>query len=71
MPAPSQLSIATASLTRLIKEETSYHREHEQQQARISKLESSLQAGDTGEDGNAEFELRQEVRFLPSLPHVA
>lgn len=56
MPPPSQLAIATSSLNRLIKEESSYHREHEQQTARIAKLE---QGG--GGDENAEFTLKQEV----------
>lgn len=62
MPPPSQLAIATSSLNRLVKEESSYHREHEQQSARIAKLESDLQSGQGNEDGNAEFALRQEVR---------
>ena len=52
MPAPSQLTIATSAVNRLVKEEASYHKELEQQQARISKLESNN--GD-------EYEIRQEV----------
>lgn len=70
MPPPSQLSIATSSLNRLVKEENSYHREHEQQQSRIAKLEADLQAGKTGEDGNAEFELKQEVGLSSLRPPV-
>lgn len=57
MAPPSQLSIATGSLTRLVKEEASYHRELEEQNARIAKLE---QGGDSS-DENAEYTLRQEV----------
>ncbi|KAI7297438.1 hypothetical protein KC315_g18454, partial [Hortaea werneckii] len=58
MAPPSQLSIATGSLTRLVKEEASYHRELEEQNARIAKLE---QGGDSS-DENAEYTLRQERR---------
>lgn len=69
MPPPSPLAISTSSLLRLVKEESSYHREHAEQSARIAKLEADLQAGNQGEDGNAEFALKQEVRgfFPPSL----
>jgi hypothetical protein len=55
MAPPSQLAIATSSLQRLVKEEASYHKELEQQQASISKLESG------GGDENAEYQLKQEV----------
>ena len=67
MPAPSQLSIATSSLNRLVKEEASYHREHQSQQTRITKLEQQVKDG-TG-DENAEFSLRQEVS-LENLQRV-
>ena len=53
MPAPSQLSIATSAVNRLVKEEASYHKEVTQQEARIAKLEQN--------DGD-EYELKQEVR---------
>jgi hypothetical protein len=56
MPAPSPLAIATSSLNRLVKEEASYHKELEHQQASIAQLE---QGGN--EDENAEYQLRQEV----------
>lgn len=56
MPPPSPLSIATGSVLRLVKEETSYQKEMQQQQSRISKLEQ----GD-GADENADFILKQEV----------
>jgi hypothetical protein len=55
MPPPSKLTVATSSLTRLVKEEASYHKEMEQQQARIKKLEAG------SDEENAEFMLRQEV----------
>lgn len=54
--APSQLEVATKAVQRLVKEEASYHKELEQQEARVHKLESS-----TG-DENAEYLLKQEVR---------
>ena len=53
---PSQLTIATSSLNRLVKEEKSYHNERKQQEATIAKLEQ----GDSS-DENADFILRQEV----------
>ncbi|GAB7360870.1 hypothetical protein MBLNU230_g0856t1 [Neophaeotheca triangularis] len=58
MPPPSQLAIATSSLNRLVKEEASYHKELEQQQSRIAKLESNPDS----ENENAEYELRQEKK---------
>ncbi|KAF2773628.1 putative tubulin-specific chaperone Rbl2 [Teratosphaeria nubilosa] len=59
MAPPSQLAIATSSLNRLVKEEASYHKEAEQQQARIAKLEQGDQS-----DENAEFTLKQERKAL-------
>ena len=56
MPPPSQLTIATSVVTRLVKEESSYHKELEQQQLRIVKLEQG-----SNEDENAEYQLKQEV----------
>lgn len=52
MGPPSQLAIATSSVNRLVKEEASYHKEVEQQEARIAKLEQA-----NGDD----YELKQEV----------
>jgi len=62
MPPPSQLSIATSVLNRLVKEESSYHREYEQQQARITKLEQGGRS-----DENVEYQLRQEVRLSDTI----
>ncbi|KAK4955089.1 tubulin folding cofactor A [Elasticomyces elasticus] len=56
MAPPSQLSIATNTLNRLVKEEASYHKELEKQQASIAKLEQG------GGDENAEYTLKQEQR---------
>lgn len=61
MPAPSKLAIATSSLTRLLKEESSYHKELEQGLERVKKLEAS------NEGENADFQMKQEVR-IPCLP---
>lgn len=58
MPAPSKLAIATSSVTRLLKEEASYHKELEQQEARIKKAEQNT------EGENAEFQMNQEVGSL-------
>jgi hypothetical protein len=60
MPAPSPLVIATSVLNRYVKEEKSYHKELEQQSARIAKLE----AGEDADNENAEFILRQQVSVL-------
>jgi hypothetical protein len=68
MPAPTPLDVATHSVQRLIKEETSYHKELSGQQARVAKIESEIQAG-TG-DENAEYVLKQEVcSSLPPSSH--
>ena len=61
MSPPSQIAIATSSLNRLVKEEASYHKELQQQQASIAKLEQG------SDEENAEYMLRQEVGSI----HVA
>lgn len=55
MAPPSKLAVATGSVTRLVKEEASYHKELVQQEARIIKLQSNT------DDENAEYLLKQEV----------
>ncbi|PMD15982.1 putative tubulin-specific chaperone Rbl2 [Hyaloscypha hepaticicola] len=55
MPAPSPLAIATSVVQRLVKEETSYHKELKSQEARLEKLVSSTEA-----DENKEYQLKQE-----------
>ncbi len=62
MPAPSKLNIATSSLQRLVKEESSYHKELEQQHARLKKTELD-QA-----DENAEYMVKQQVRRRQARP---
>lgn len=57
MAPPSQLAIAISAVNRLVKEEVSYYKELEQQQARIARLEQD------GGDENAEYTLKQEVCY--------
>ena len=70
MAPPSPLSIATSSLQRLVKEEASYHRELQQQEQRVQRLEA-----ETGpdEDGNREYALNQEVctSIVPSSSYFS
>lgn len=54
----SQLEITTSSVLRLVKEESSYHSEIQQQEERLAKLEK----GEGGDDENREYMLKQEVR---------
>ena len=70
MPPPSPLHIATQSVQRLLKEETSYRKELTQQGERVKKLGDEVAAGGSSEDGNAEFMLRQEVRFRATAPLI-
>ncbi|KAI2473660.1 tubulin binding cofactor A [Annulohypoxylon bovei var. microspora] len=60
MPPPSPLTIATQSVQRLVKEEKSYRKELAQQTERVKKLETEIQNGGEGTDGNAGFVLKQE-----------
>ncbi|KAJ4400602.1 tubulin folding cofactor A [Didymella pomorum] len=64
MAPPSKLAIATGSVTRLVKEEASYHKELEQQEERIKKLEASEG------DHNKEYTLRQEKQALQETQNV-
>ncbi|OAA48670.1 Tubulin binding cofactor A [Metarhizium rileyi] len=59
MPPPSQLAIAAGAVTRLLKEEDSYHKELADQEAQVKTLEESIRNGGGDEDGNAEFMLKQ------------
>ncbi|KAJ9401017.1 hypothetical protein DTO282F9_1965 [Paecilomyces variotii] len=67
MAPPSPLSIATLSVQRLVKEEASYHRELQQQEQRIQRLEA-----ETGpdEDGNRQYALNQERRAMEETKAV-
>ena len=60
MAPRSQLEITTSSVLRLVKEEASYHREMQQQEERIKKLESDQ----TNDDENKEYLAKQEVSAL-------
>ncbi|KAH7378290.1 tubulin binding cofactor A [Pyrenochaeta sp. MPI-SDFR-AT-0127] len=64
MAPPTKLDIATGVVVRLVKEEASYHKEIEQQEARIKKSETSEG------DENAEYTLRQERRALQETKDV-
>jgi tubulin-specific chaperone A len=63
MAPPSPLAIATSSLQRLVKEEASYYKELEKQEARLKKVEES-----TEEDENREYTLKQEVSTPQPFP---
>lgn len=60
MPPPSQLFIATSSVQRLVKEEASYYKELQQQEARLEKLQTQKD-----DDENAEYKLKQEASRYP------
>ena len=59
MAPPSQLSIATSSVNRLLKEEASYRTELEGQHKRLGALQS--QTGDD-EEGNRAWNIGQQVQ---------
>ncbi|KAK1994678.1 tubulin-specific chaperone Rbl2 [Colletotrichum falcatum] len=59
MAPPSQLTVATLSVTRLLKEEISYEKELVQQKAKVATLEAEIKDGKPDEDGNREYMLRQ------------
>ncbi|KAF1931893.1 tubulin binding cofactor A [Didymella exigua CBS 183.55] len=64
MAPPSKLAVATGSVTRLVKEEASYHKELVQQAERIKKLEASEG------DENKEYTLRQEKQARQETQNV-
>ncbi|PGH06686.1 hypothetical protein AJ79_06470 [Helicocarpus griseus UAMH5409] len=68
MAPQTPLAIATSALQRLVKEEASYHRELEQQQERIKRLEAEQPTDD--DDGNKEYILRQERQALEETRKV-
>ncbi|KAF5003792.1 hypothetical protein FDECE_9687 [Fusarium decemcellulare] len=68
MPPPSQLVIGTNSLKRLIKEEASYHKELEQEEAEIKALKDKIESGQG--DENAEFMLKQQQTALEQTKAV-
>ncbi|KAM0260385.1 hypothetical protein ACHAQJ_002786 [Trichoderma viride] len=60
MPPPSPLAIATGAVNRLLKEETSYHKELEEQEAQVKAQEERIKSGQEDEDGNATYILKQQ-----------
>ncbi|KAK1636911.1 tubulin-specific chaperone Rbl2 [Colletotrichum phormii] len=59
MAPPSQLTVATLSVTRLLKEEISYEKELIQQKGKVTTLENEIKDGKPDEDGNREYMLKQ------------
>ena len=64
MAPPSQLSIATSSIDRLLKEESSYRLELAHQQNHLEKLQIGGPGGVDDVLGNSEFLVKQQVRFI-------
>ncbi|KAF2640147.1 putative tubulin-specific chaperone Rbl2 [Massarina eburnea CBS 473.64] len=64
MAPPSKLGVSTSALQRLVKEEASYHKELEQQQSRITKLEAAP------DEENAEYMLKQERQAIEETKKV-
>ena len=62
MPAPSDLTITTKAVQRLVKEETYYRAELVKQEERVRKLQAEVDAGGPDLVSNAEFVLRQESK---------
>ena len=67
MAPPSQLSIATSSIDRLLKEESSYRLELAHQQNHLEKLQFGGPGGVEDVPGNSEFLVKQQVRFHSNL----
>jgi tubulin-specific chaperone A len=67
MVAPTQLSIATQSVTRLLREDISYQKELLDSQGKVATLEAEVQSGKPDEDGNRAHMLKQLVSFFSSL----
>ncbi|KAL6867833.1 tubulin binding cofactor A [Trichoderma novae-zelandiae] len=59
MPPPSPLAIATGAVTRLLKEEASYHKELLDQEAKVKAQEEKIQSGQDDDEGNATYILKQ------------
>ncbi|KAM7207667.1 Tubulin binding cofactor A [Naviculisporaceae sp. PSN 640] len=70
MAPPSSLTIATQAVQRLVKEESYYHKEQAQQEARIKKLQDAIEAKDPELDSNAEYVLKQEQTALEETKKV-
>ena len=64
MPSPSQLSIATSAVNRLLKEEVTYRKELADQEQRLKQMQDAKD-----DDENRDFNIEQGVRtpFLLQL----
>ncbi|KAG4434306.1 hypothetical protein IFR05_010219 [Cadophora sp. M221] len=65
MAPPTPLAIATSSLQRLVKEEISYEKELEGQEARLEKILATKD-----QDENAEYQLKQERAAIQETKNV-
>ncbi|KAK3394148.1 tubulin binding cofactor A [Podospora didyma] len=70
MAPPSALTIATQSVQRLVKEESYYHKEQANQEARIQKLAGNIETKSSELDSNAIYVLKQEKTALEETKAV-
>ncbi|GFP53841.1 hypothetical protein ACSS6W_001467 [Trichoderma asperelloides] len=70
MPPPSPLVIATGAVNRLLKEEASYHKELEEQEAQVKAQEEKIKSGQEDEDGNATYILKQHQMVVEQTKAV-
>ncbi|KAF7544557.1 hypothetical protein G7Z17_g9849 [Cylindrodendrum hubeiense] len=70
MPPPSHLAIATGSVKRLLKEETSYRKELAHQEAQLKALQDKIEKGEGNEDGNGEFIVKQQQTAIEQTKAV-
>ncbi len=70
MPAPSDLTIATNAVQRLVKEEGFYRAELVAQETKVKSLESKM-SETVDVDSNEEFMLKQEVCSLSRLRSIS
>ncbi|ROT36863.1 tubulin-specific chaperone Rbl2 [Sodiomyces alkalinus F11] len=74
MPPPSQLSIATLAVTRLLREEISYEKELINDKSKVVALENEIKEGKPDEDGNRDHMLKQLKQAVAEtekiFPHV-
>ncbi|RTE74112.1 hypothetical protein BHE90_011473 [Fusarium euwallaceae] len=70
MAPPTPLAIATSSVNRLLKEEASYHKEVEQEEASIKALKEKIESGQGDEDGNGTYMLKQQQTALEQTKAV-
>ncbi|PNP47486.1 tubulin binding cofactor A [Trichoderma gamsii] len=70
MPPPSPLVIATGAVNRLLKEEASYHKELEEQEAQLKAQEEKVKSGQEDEDGNATYILKQQQMVVEQTKAV-